>query len=747
MRRSFFFIPLLLLLAVIPVAAQDFCRVDPCLVAPCPTTCPPPRQPGVFTDPKWLNIKYHKVDISVKNQIATTSVDMEFVNEGNALAEGTFIFPLPSGAAVDKLVMYINGQPIQAKILEAKEARGVYDQIVRQYRDPALLEYVGQNAVQANVFPIPPGESRRIQISYSQVVTVDNGLIHLSYPLKVTNLVSKRPVQQMSIRVSVEGQDAISNIYSPSQPVAVQRGDDGKSFVAGYETNGWLPDNDFSLYYGISSETVNVNLLTYRESASEDGFFLLMVQPPVKLPQEQIIPKDVIIVLDQSGSMFGEKWDQARAAAEYVLKNLNQDDRFNVILFSTGWREFSQQMEKTEQAQSAIDWIRGQEAIGGTDINGALTTALDMVGERPTTILFLTDGLATEGTTDTPAILSNVNATAKPNVRIFTFGVGDDVDTTLLDSIVRDQHGASSYVRPTQRIDEEVASLYNKISAPVLTDVTLDMGGVQTQDQYPARLPDLFAGTQLTLVGRYRGDADNVTITLKGKVGGKEQTFTYNKLAFPPRAGGEPFIARLWATRRIGDLLNTIRLNGENKELVDSVVRLSVRYGIITPYTSFLIDEQDILTQSGREEAAASFGQQAQDLNKANTGSAAVDAAVAGGALANAEAPVAPMAMPTQTAGAPGQPPAVNEPTSADGRVTSPVQSVKDKTFLLQNGVWTDTTFQPDTMQTQKVAFLSDAYFKLLEDKPELAPYFAVGERVIVVLDGTAYEVTAEAAK
>jgi Ca-activated chloride channel family protein len=581
------------------------------------------------------------------------------------------------------------------------------------------------------------------------VVTVDNGLIHLTYPLKVTNLLSKRPVGQMSIKVSVEGQDAISNIYSPSQPVAVQRGDDGKSFIAGYETNGWLPDNDFSLYYGISSETVNVNLLTYRESAGEDGFFLLMVQPPVKLPQEQIIPKDVIVVLDQSGSMYGEKWDQARAAAEYVLKNLNQDDRFNVILFSTGWREFSQQMEKTEQAQSAIDWIRSQEAIGGTDINGALTTALDMVGERPTTILFLTDGLATEGTTDTPAILSNVNAAAKPNVRIFTFGVGDDVDTTLLDSIVRDQHGASSYVRPSQRIDEEVASLYNKISAPVLTDVTLDMGGVQTQDQYPTRLPDLFAGTQLTLVGRYRGDADNVTITLKGKVGGKEQTFTYNKLAFPPRAGGEPFIARLWATRRIGDLLNTIRLNGENKELVDSVVRLSVRYGIITPYTSFLIDEQDILTQSGREEAAASFGQQAQDLSKTTTGSAAVDAAVAGGALANAEAPVAPMVMaaPTMTAGAPGQPPAVNEPYSADGRVTNPVQTVKDKTFLLQNGVWTDTTFQPDTMQTQKVAFLSDDYFKLLEDKPELAPYFAVGERVIVVLDGTAYEVTAEAAK
>ncbi len=748
MKRLLLFV--LFCLIVVPVAAQEpFCPTPPpcrpdaiCQTVPCPPI--EPTQPGVFTNPDWLRIDHHRVNVTIDNQIATTSVDMEFVNEGNALAEGTFIFPLPGGAAVDQLTMYINGQAIDARILPAAEARGIYNEIVRQYRDPALLEYVGSSAIQANVFPIPPGESRKIEIRYSQILEVENSLIHYVYPLKVTDLLSNRPVDEMSVRVEVSGNDAISNIYSPSHPIALRREGD-RNFVAGYESVGSIPTDDFSLYYGIASQTINANLLTYRESATEDGFFMLLVQPPLTLPANQIIAKDVIIVLDQSGSMFGEKWDQARLAAEYVLKQLNPSDRFNVVLFSTGWRVYSNQMEATSQAQGAIDWVRAQEAVGGTDINGALTTAMGMAdAERPTTILFLTDGLATEGETDSKSILENLKAAARPNVRIFTFGVGDDVDTLLLDSIVREQRGTGSYVRPSERIDEEVASLYNKISAPVLTNVRLETGDLNLADLYPALpMPDLFAGTQLTLVGRYRGEAENISFTLRGQVNGQEQTFVYSGLNFPARAGGEPFIARLWATRRIGDLLNTVRLNGENPELVDSIVRLSVRYGIITPYTSFLITEDDILTAGGLDRAQEAFAQQAQTLSSTTSGSGAVAAADMNAEMAAANAP-APVMMPTMspagTMAAPG------DAMETDGSVfynpTNPIQTVNDKTFLLQNGVWTDTIFQPDTMQTEKVVFLSDAYFELLEAHPELGDYFALGDQVIVVLDGTAYEVT-----
>jgi Ca-activated chloride channel family protein len=749
MKRLLLVLPILIvaLALALPISAQQ-----PCVPCPPDAVCPQVecRWWGVSTNPEWLKIDHHRVQVEIENQIARTTVSMEFVNDGQGLAEGTFLFPLPLGAAVEQLTMFINGQPIEARVLEADEARQIYDEIVRQYRDPALLEYVGMGAVQANVFPIPPGESRRIEIVYAQVLEVDNGLIHYVYPFDVSRLTTFRPVEEASISVQVISDDPIGSIYSPSHDIAINR-DGDEAFRAGFEQNFYVPDQDFSLYYGVSSETISVNLLTYRDSAADDGYFMLLVQPPLEAPEDSIIPRDVIIVLDQSGSMQGGKWDQAREAASYVLDNLNARDRFNVILFSTGWRIFSNNLEDSSVADEAIQWINGMFAEGGTDINGALTTALEMADvERTTTILFLTDGLATEGETNPDNIFDNLQAAAQPNIRIFAFGVGDDVDTFLLDSIVREFQGTSSYVRPTERIDEEVASLYNKISAPVLSNVELEIDGVRVDTVYPELpLPDLFAGTQMTIVGRYRGAADDVSITLSGEVRGERQTFVYDDFNFRERAGGEGFIGRLWATRRIGELLNTIRLNGENPELVDSIVSLSIRFGIITPYTSFLIEEDDILSQTGRAAAADEMMARAAEAAAQSSGAGAVNFADAAGSMAAAEAPMAQptmMAVPMMTATPAGTmpPPGTTPNTTAvpAAPVQNPIQTVGGKTFILQDGVWTDTMFAPDTMTTTQIEFLSDAYFDLLLSSPELADYLALGERVIVIWEDVAYEIT-----
>jgi Ca-activated chloride channel family protein len=745
----------ILVLFAAPAAAQE------CVPCPPDSVCTMECRPwigGVSTNPEWLKIDHHRVRVEIADQIARTQVSMEFVNDGNGLAEGTFLFPLPVGASVEELIMYINGDPIVAQILEADEARAIYDEIVRQYRDPALLEYVGMGAVQANVFPIPPGESRRIEITYAQVLEVDNGLIQYVYPFDVSRLTTFRPVEEASISISVVSDDPLGSIYSPSHDIAIDR-DGDEAFRVGFESSDYVPDQDFSLFYGVASDTISVNLLTYRESANEDGFFMLLVQPPLTIPDEQILPRDIIVVLDQSGSMQGAKWDQAREAAGYILDNLNARDRFNVILFSTGWRIFSNDMESPNVADDAIAWIDGMFAEGGTDINGALTTALDMAdAERPTTILFLTDGLPTEGETRIDQIIDNLETAARPNVNIFAFGVGDDVDTFLLDTIVRDFRGASSYVRPSERIDEEVASLYNKISAPVLRAVEIDIDGVTIDSIYPELpLPDLFAGTQLTIVGRYRGAADAIDVQLSGMVGDERQTFTYDDFNFRERAGGEGFIARLWATRRIGELLNSIRLNGENPELIDSIVALSVRYGIITPYTSFLIEEDDILTQQGRRDAAQRMaGEMAAAAgNTSGAGAVSMADSFAGLAGANAAPPMAsipmmPSPMPTMSAPAGGVPADAAASAVAEAEAMAlqaaqnPIQTVGGKTFILQDGVWMDTAFNPDTMETEQIAFLSDAYFDLIAAQPDLVDYFALGERVIVVVEDVAYEVTSD---
>jgi Ca-activated chloride channel family protein len=727
------FIPVLLvmlLLAITPAAAQEIIV--------------PPTQPGVFTDPNWLRIDFHRVNITIDQQVATTSVDLQFTNTGEALAEGTFLFPLPQGAAVDRLTMFIDGIAYDAKLLKAGEAREIYNEIVRQYRDPALLEYVGLNVIQANVFPIPAGESRRVQIEYSHLLSAENGLVTVQYPMN-----ARRLVQSVSISVTVRDQQAIGAVYSPSHNVAVVR-EGANGFRASYESAGATVGSDFTLYYGYEQDIISANLLTYRESAVDDGFFLLLVQPPVEVAQEAIVPKDIVLVVDQSGSMDGDKWRQAQTAAAYVMQNLNPQDRFNLVVFSSGVRVYSPQMLAASEAQGAVDWLNTLIAEGGTNIHDSLVGALNLTdSERPTTILFMTDGEATEGIIETEAILSGLQAAAKPNARIFTFGVGDDVNTVLLDSIVREFSGAGTYVRPTQRIDEAVAALYSKINAPVLTDVTLTIDGVTAELLYPQQINDLFAGEQLTLVGRYRGSTQTARITLTGQVNGETRTFVYDALPFPELAGGQPFIARLWATRRIGDLLNTIRISGENPELIDSIVALSVRYGIITPYTSFLIEEDDILTQAGRERALSEADDSIAQMSSEITGSAAVDqAADIAGLEAAAVLPQATMsAFPTPPAaaggdgggfgGAPGD-------TAAEPAPYNAITTIEDKTFIQLNGVWTDTAFKPDEMTTQKVVFLSDDYFALLEAQPELAQYFTLGERVIVVLDDVAYEVVVE---
>jgi Ca-activated chloride channel family protein len=739
-----------------PGAVCTLDPIGPIPIDPWPMPIVPPGCCGVSTNPDWLKIPYHRVHAAIADSVAETTVEMAFVNEGSGLAEGTFVFPLPAGAAVDNLTMFIDGVPIEARILDADEARAYYDAIVRQYRDPALLEYVGLGAVQASVFPIPPGETRAIALTYTQPLTVDNGLVEYVYPLDVTRLATRRPIEQMSVSVTAQAEQAIGAIYSPTHSIAVSRSADERGFRAGFEQNAFVPAEDFTLYFGVRVDTITANLLSYRESAAEDGYFMLIVQPPTALAAEQRRPRDFIIVLDQSGSMQGEKWSQAQAAAQYVLGALGEGDRFNVVLFSTGWRVFGREMNAQPMAAEASAWVGGQFADGGTDIGGALATAFDMaLPERDTTVLFLTDGLPTEGESDPDRIFAALTAQAERraregvDLRVFSFGVGDDVDTFLLDRLTREFDGASSYVRPTERIDEEVASLWNRISQPALEDIALTLEGATIEQFYPAApLPDLYAGTQFTLVGRYRQPAASATLTLTGTLNGEPQTYTYTA-QFRERAGGESFIARLWATRRIGELLNRIRLDGETPELIDSIISLSIRFGIITPYTSFLIDENDILTQSGQDAAREAFAEEAELLSSQASGANAVGAADMAAGFAAAAAPAASsvtrssgaLPSPAATMGAPGGASSI-APADEAAPQEAVIQTVGGKTFLLQNGVWTDTQFAPDTMTTEPVAFLSDAYFALVSEQPALAPYLALGERVIVVYEGVVYEVT-----
>jgi len=679
-----------------------------------------------------LAIKYHHVDIQIKDQVVTTRVDQVFVNDNPWTAEGTYIFPLPQGAAVSDFVMWVDGKAVHGEILEADEAWTIYDDVVRRMKDPALLEYVGRKALKASVFPIPPGEERKIELEYSQILPVENGLVHYIYPLS-TERFSSRPLEDLVVRAKIESQEPLKAVYSSRHEVSIDREDDYHALL-GLEQSDVLPDRDFELFYTISSEKIGLNLLSYKEEG-QDGFFLLLAAPDAKADEEEIVVKDIILVLDTSGSMQGEKINQAKEAARYVLDHLNPLDRFAIVSFATTTRSFSPSLKPASQADKGKDFLDRLEAMGSTDINRAMIEAVGLAEEvRPTTLIFLTDGLPTEGVTVTGAILDNVAREAPDNVRIFSFGVGDDVDTDLLDQISLDHGGASTYVRPGEEIDEEVSAFYRKVNIPVLSDLSLNWGDITVDQVYPQRFPDLFAGSQLILLGRYR-EGGPAKITLKGMVNQEERSYTYEDLSLR-KEGGDDFIPRLWATRAVGYYLTQIRLYGEKQEWIDSIVSLSTRYGIITPYTSFLVQEKDIFSDKGREEVISDFEEEmAAAAAEPAFGEAAVEKAVYQKSLSaapvEAELPVN-MSVSTGIDG-----------TSKMVRVSEVLKNVGSKTFLLKNDTWIDTTFDR-SMKTKKVAFLGEEYFDLISQVPVLGSYFALGERVIVVHEGQAYETVAE---
>ncbi|NLE43307.1 MAG: VWA domain-containing protein [Chloroflexi bacterium] len=680
-------------------------------------------EPPIWPDPppmrdQWLTISYHHVDVRIEDQVAVTRVEQEFVNEHGWEAEGAYVFPLPAGAAISQFVMWVDGVAVEGQILEADKARAIYEDIVRHRRDPALLEYVGRDAIQARIFPIPPGGKRRIEIEYTQLLPVDRGVIRYVYPLN-TEKFSARPLESVSVRVTIRSQQPIQAVYSPTHQdrVYVERPSEYSALI-GYEENEIRPQSDFELIYTVGQGDVGLNLLTYRDN-DEDGFFLLMVAPPSQVDNVRVIPKDVILVLDTSGSMDGEKIVQAKDALIYILDHLGYRDRFNIVTFSSGVRRYAGTLQPVSETRNAIEWVKRLEALGGTDIHRALLEALAQADlERPTVLIFLTDGQPTEGVTEIDQIIADAAEAALGNIRLFAFGLGDDVNTVLLDTLAQQHRGDTGYVRPYERIDQEISAFYERIGAPMLTDLTLDFGGVIVEEVYPHPLPDLFIGGQLILTGRYRLPvASNLesSIRLDGVIDGSPERYVYSGVFRD--SGGDEFIARLWATRKIGYLLTQIRLHGENREWVDAIVELSLRYGVITPYTSFLIEEDDILTARGQAEAAEKL----LALPSAPAaGAPAVEMADTQSALRSAES-AGMERIPAQSA--------------------EMVRLVRGKTFLLRDDVWTDTAFNPHMMDTEQIGLGTDAYFEVLRARPDWGSYMALGERVIFVAEGVAYEI------
>jgi len=664
----------------------------------------------------------------LEGRIARVEVEEQFRNAGGGMAEGSYLYPMPAGAVFTDFSLWMGENQVRGEMMNADQARGIYEEIVRRVRDPALLTLEGHGMIRARVFPIPPGETRKVVLRYTQVLDRAGDALRLRYTIGDRAFAAGRgyldqpgpvPTDAFRYTVTAPDADAYGTPWSPTHEVTSRR-------VAGDLEITLNPDasGDVEIFIPLRRGLVGTSVVT-NAPPGEDGYFMLLISPPAA-DAAPAVPRDLSFVLDVSGSMSGEKIGQAKAALRQALGTLGRSDRFRLVAFSTRVVPFRDGYVAAtpDNVQAARAFLDGLVADGGTNIAGALDAVLtgDSDAERLPVVVFVTDGNPTVGE-QAPDRIAAAAAARAGRARIFTVGVGYDVNTYLLDRLAAEGRGSAAYVAPNANIETAMGELLGKIQHPALVNLRLVSAPVALSQSYPATLPDLFYGEELVVFGRYRGTGSG-PVVVTGERGGRAERFTADAV-FPASANENDWVPRLWASRRIGDLTRQIRLEGASSALVQEVRDLGLRYGILTEYTSYLVQEPMTAWTRPQPMPVAPALRGGAGAAGLQTGQEAFDRAQASAAMAGASnlaaADHAAKARMTEIAVG----------GVANGAAAREVRRAGGRLFVRTDSGWTDAA-QRDSLKVVAVAPYSDAYFALVRALPEIAPCLVVGEDVLV---------------
>jgi Ca-activated chloride channel family protein len=648
----------------------------------------------------------------------------------------------------------VNGKVMEAEILDVKKANEVFNDIVKKGGSPALLEYYGNQLIRTKVPQIPANGLVKVKLQYTTVLENRGGLVRMQM-LNTNPKASMQPLASASVKVKLTStKQPIKNVYSPTHSIKIEEDKDA-DVVVSWKQENYLPKHPFVLYYQLADQDVGAGLVAHREPG-EEGHFMLMVSPTIgngqgKVTADQILPKDIVFCVDTSGSMLDKgKMEQARAALKYCVENLRPEDRFNIVDFSTGVRAFRDNElapANTENLAAAQRYIAKLAARGGTAIQDALETSLGLLkdSDRLKMIVFATDGFPTIGEREPEGILRGVAKANKQDVRIFVFGEGFDVNTKLLDFLALNHRGEADYVLPDEDIAKKISQFYDRVGSPIMTDLKVEFDGIRVKDVYPKQIADIYRGEQVIVYGKYDG-VGKKKVRLTGTFKGQTKSFEY-EVEFPEASANDKaaFVPRLWAGKKVDYLLNELRKSGkEDKELVDEVTFLAKKYGIVTPYTSYLMAE-DIVHNAPTGPGGVPMPLLSK-LRAAGEGSEAL-----------AAAPVAKRAelvrdgkdqnFARQNAGkgfAGGFYDQADAVLAREGRKGSALQQMRyvaSRTFYNAGNTWYEGTYEPTKheKQVQRIKLRSKEYFKLIEDDSRAAQYLALGN-VVVNLKGQWYQ-------
>ena len=701
-----------------------------------------------------MEVRSMKVETSIKENAATTTMEQVFFNPSTHQLQGFYYFPIPKDASIDKFSMFINGVETQGEVLDAAKAREIYEGIVRRSLDPALLEYYNQGLFRVKIFPIQPRSEQKVKMTYTQTLEKENGTVEYTFPFGTAENTATKQIPEFSFKVNIETSDELKNIYSPTHETEIIRKGENKA-VVGFEGNQLKNAANFKLYFNTDNSKIGMSMLTYNDTY-EDGFFMMNLSPGIA-DAEEIVAKDITFVIDVSGSMAGEKMEQAKKALNFCIANLNDEDRFNVVRFSTEATALYTELKAAnrENRKAANAFIEKLRPIGGTNIDEALNLALTRKSDenRPSFVIFLTDGKPTIGETSQEALLKKVDSYNPKNTRIFTFGIGSNLNTKLLDKLTEMTNAYRTYVLPDEDIEVKVSNFYTKVASPILTDVVIKFDeNFDVSQLQPKALPAIFKGSSVSLLGRYAGSGTG-KVTITGKVNGKEKTYTYNA-TFPKKAKENDFVASLWAASTVGFLMDQIRLNGEQKELIDEVVRLSKKYGVITPYTSYLIIEDEAVSVrtnrlESRDQLLNTRVQSAQPqtleeiqvtydsgINQ-STGNGSVIASKRNQKLKKSENATKIRTEDVELDYVTN--------TGQTMNLASDIRNVNGRAFYQNNGEWVDANIPLNKAnkkrKVNRVAFNSKEYFTLIKNNPEVVDYLSLGRNIRFELNEEVIEI------
>ena len=671
------------------------------------------------------------VRIDLVNGVARYEVTETFINRGGRLGEADYLYPLPKGAAFQDLKLSINGELVSGETMNAQQARQIYEQIVAKQRDPALVEWMGYGLLRTRIFPIAPGEEKKVVVRFSQVAEREGDALRLDYfrgpstsaPREQVNVA---PSGRMHFTLSYASNAPYGRPYSPTHDVNPRR--EGDRMIVEIEGGA----RELTVLLPVrSAREASIAMLPQAEGG--DGRYALITLTPPAMTARRTA-RDVTFVIDISGSMSGRKLEQAKAAGRALLATLTEGDRFRIIPFASDVRTFRDGWSAAtpDQLAAARAYIDGLEVAGGTNIMGALREALrtEVSDGRLPIVLFLTDGAPSVGESR-PAVIADSARAWRGGRRVFTFGLGSDVNVSLLEQLALGGRGTAQFARPEEDVERMVGITAQRLMAPVVTDLRIHAEGVRLLRTMPQDAQDLFAGQDLVVLTQYEGTGSG-TLVFEGRTPNGPVRWT-QQVTFPDRETGNNFVPRLWATQRIGWLAAEKRRTGTN-ELDSEIRNLGEKFGIPTEFTSYLVLEPGMVANM-----PASVGGVRRDATTNSFAASGAGMAAAPAVAADSRFEMAKKASAQRSATSLAS---LDEASDALSSRERKMRANSGRTFVMQGDTWTDTRYRADAkLPVVKVKGYSAAYFALLRALPQLKDAFAMGDKVTIVGKGLVLQV------